>query len=437
VDVVAASVSIIDATEHRVVKEIFLPNGSTLLRGVAISPDGKHAAVTHILARFHLPTTQIERGWINNNALSLIDVAKLERLNTVLLDNIDAGAGNPWAVAWTADGKRICVAHAGTHELSVIDSTALLEKLANVPAKRASEGYIRSVSRTTADVPNDLAFLVGLRTRIKLDGKGPRALALIGNKAYAGNYFSDSLSVVDLAANNGISTSRALGPQTKASVWRQGELNFNDASVCFQGWQSCGSCHSSDARVDGMNWDNLNDGIGNPKNVRSLLLAHQTPPSMALGVRSNAEAAVRAGIRNSLFVELPDPFAMAIDEYLKSLKPIPSPHLVKGQLSKAAERGKKMFLDDRIGCVDCHRGPLLTDLKRRHVGTRGPYDQPSDKFDTPTLIELWRTAPYLHDGSAATVRDVLTTRNPGNRHGSTSHLSSRQIDDLVEYLLSL
>jgi cytochrome c peroxidase len=218
---------------------------------------------------------------------------------------------------------------------------------------------------------------------------------------------------------------------------RQGELNFNDASVCFQGWQSCGSCHSSDARVDGMNWDNLNDGIGNPKNVRSLLLAHQTPPSMALGVRSNAEAAVRAGIRNSLFVELPDQFATAIDEYLKSLKPIPSPHLVDGKLSKAAEAGKKVFLDDRVGCADCHRGPLLTDLKRRNVDTRGPFDQPSDRFDTPTLIELWRTAPYLHDGSAATLREVVTTRNRNDRHGSTSHLSNGQIDDLVEYLLSL
>lgn len=437
VDMVTGPVSVIDTAERRVVKEILLPNGSTLLRGVAISPDGKYVAVTHILARFHLPTTQIERGWINNNALSLIDVAKLERLNTVLLDNVDSGAGNPWGVAWSADGKRICVTHAGTHELSVIDADALLEKLTKVPTKATGQGYIASVSRTTADVPNDLAFVVGMRHRIKLGGKGPRALVMIGDKAYAANYFSDSLSVVDLAANKCLSTSIVLGRQKKLSVLRQGELNFNDASVCFQGWQSCASCHSSDARVDGMNWDNLNDGIGNPKNVRSLLLAHQTPPSMALGVRSNAEAAVRAGIRNSLFVELPDQFAVEIDEYLKSLKPIPSPHLVNGKLSKSAERGRKVFFNDRVGCADCHNGSLFTDLKLRNVATRSQFDQPGDKFDTPTLIELWRTAPYLHDGSAATLRDVLTTHNPTDRHGSTSHLSRGQIDDLVEYLLSL
>jgi YVTN family beta-propeller protein/YD repeat-containing protein len=436
-DVVTAPVSVINIAERRVVKEIFLPNGSTVLRGIAVSPDGKYVAVTHILARFHLPTTQIERGWINNNALSLIDVAKQERLNTVLLDNVDAGAGNPWAVAWTADGKRICITHAGTHELSLIDADRLLEKLAKVPAKAAGQGYYASVSRTTADVPNDLAFLVGVRNRIKLDGKGPRALALIGNKAYVANYFSDSLSRVDLAANNGISTSIVLGPQPKMSTLRQGEFNFNDASVCFQGWQSCGTCHSSDARVDGMNWDNLNDGIGNPKNVRSLLLAHQTPPAMALGVRSNAQAAVRAGIRNSLFVELPDEFASAIDEYLKSLKPIASPHLVNGKLSKAAERGKKVFFNERVGCAHCHGTSLFTNMKLRNVGTRGQFDQPGDKFDTPTLIELWRTAPYLHDGSAATVREVITTRNLNDGHGSTSHLTSEQIEELGAYLLSL
>ena len=43
-----------------------------------------------------------------------------------------------------------------------------------------------------------------------------------------------------------------------------------------------------------LNWDLLNDGVGNPKNTRSLLLAHKTPPAMFLGVRANAEAAVRA-----------------------------------------------------------------------------------------------------------------------------------------------
>ena len=59
------------------------------------------------------------------------------------------------------------------------------------------------------------------------------------------------------------------------------------------------------------------------------------------------------------------------------------------------------------------------------------------QVDAPTLVECWRTAPYLHDGSAATTREVLTTANPNDKHGKTSQLTADQLNDLVEYLLSL
>jgi cytochrome c peroxidase len=70
------------------------------------------------------------------------------------------------------------------------------------------------------------------------------------------------------------------------------------------------------------------------------------------------------------------------------------------------------------------------------VGT-GKFDQQTDEFYTPTLRELWRTAPYLHDGSAGTLRDVVLTHNTDNRRGQTSHLKSNEVDDLVAYLLTL
>jgi cytochrome c peroxidase len=66
------------------------------------------------------------------------------------------------------------------------------------------------------------------------------------------------------------------------------------------------------------------------------------------------------------------------------------------------------------------------------VGTRGAHDQPTDKFDTPPLIEAWRTAPYLHDGSVTTIREVLTSR-----HGTVAHLNDQELSDLIEYVLSL
>jgi len=440
VDVVASSVSVIDTAAGRVAQEIALPNGSGLLREIQVSPDGQHAVVAHQLSRFHLPTTQVERGWVNTSAATLIDVAGRCAINTVLLDNIDAGAANPWAVAWSADGRSFCVTHAGTHEVSVVDVPALLAKLQRIATNGPGTKLdYTAASRTAAEVPNDLSFLVGLRQRIKLGetGRGPRAVAVLGKQVFVANYFSDSLSVIDLSGKESTVRGVALGAARPMSEVRRGEFLFNDASICFQGWQSCSSCHSHDARVDGLNWDNLNDGIGNPKNAKSLLQAHLTPPSMWLGVRSNAHASVRAGIRNSLFTVQPEANAAAIDEYLKSLQPIPSPRLVKGRLSAAAERGRKVFHNDAVGCADCHRGKLFTDLKLHNVGTAGRFDQGTDRFDTPSLVEAWRGGPYLHDGRAATLREVLTTFNQGDRHGVTSRLSAAEIADLAEYILSL
>ena len=246
VDVVAATVSVIDTDALKVIKSIELPNGSGLLRGIRISPDGKYACVTHVLARFHLPTTQLDRGWMNSNALSLIDLAEMKLLNTVLLDNVDSGAANPWALGWTGDGKTLAVTHAGTHELSVIDWPALLDKIGKLPAAEpttAATDYSVS-SRWVGDVPNDLAFMVGLRQRVKLLGKGPRSLALSGSRVFVANYFSDSLEVVDLAQLPLKARSWSLGAKDALLVTQRGEMFFNDASICFQGWQSCASCHS-------------------------------------------------------------------------------------------------------------------------------------------------------------------------------------------------
>jgi cytochrome c peroxidase len=189
--------------------------------------------------------------------------------------------------------------------------------------------------------------------------------------------------------------------------------------------------------VDGLNWDNLNDGIGNPKNAKSMLLAFETPPSMYLSIRETADVAVRAGIRHSLFTVQPDEVALAMDAYIQSLKPDPSPHLENGRLSASAERGKELFFSEKVGCAECHHAPHYTDLKSHNVGTRSRYDKPGDKFDTPALVEIWRTAPYLHDGSAVTIRDVLTSRNPAGEHGNVSGLTPAEIDDLAAFVLSL
>ena len=139
-----------------------------MLREVKISPDGRLAAVTHNLARFQLPTTQLDRGWMNTAALTLIDVATLSVINTVLLDDLDRGAANPWAIGWAPDGRTLVVTHAGTHDLSVIDVPGAAGQASPRPRRdpiRPARYDPYAASRVAADVPNDLSFLVGVRTR--------------------------------------------------------------------------------------------------------------------------------------------------------------------------------------------------------------------------------------------------------------------------------
>ncbi|MCP5516193.1 MAG: cell surface protein [Verrucomicrobiales bacterium] len=436
---VAANVTIVDLEAGRIAGTLLLPNGSTTLRQIRLSPDGKLAAVVHTLARYQLPTTQLERGWMNTSAVTLIDVAARQIINSVLLDEVDYGAANPWGIAWTADSRRLLITHAGTHELSVIEVPDLLDRLAKLPATRpegVTPQYI-SASATQADVPNDLAFLVGYRERIRLSGNGPRAVAMFGETAVVADYFSDTLELVDLTRSPRRPESFLLGPIPVRTPERWGEQLFNDATICFQQWQSCASCHSEDARIDGLNWDLMNDGLGNPKNSKSLVLSHQTPPAMSLGVRDDARAAVRAGIRHILFAVRPAEEAEALDVWLAGLRPIPSPHLIDGDPSPSATRGREIFQDELVGCAGCHPGPRFTDGLAYDVGTAGEFDREVKEFDTPTLVEIWRTAPYLHDGSAATLREVLVDRNLTDAHGRVSDLAPTELADLIEYLNSL
>lgn len=433
-NMVAAAVSVINTATFKLLKHVMLPNGSTGVRGIAADPAGRFIYVTHMLGRYQFPTTQLERGWMGTAGLSIFNGETGEYVNTVLLDDVDLGAANPWGVAVSPDGKHLIVAHAGTREISVIDRGALHAQL----DKAAKGERVTDVTNSAADVPNDLSFLANIRRRVKLDGEGPRGVAVVGDRVFATLYFSDALAEVRLGDATLKSVAIPLGPTVDLSrdPVRRGEMLWNDATMCFQQWLSCASCHP-DGRSDGLNWDLLNDGIGNPKNTRSMLLAFHGNPSMALGVRKNAQAAVRAGITHIEFTVQPEGKADAIDAYLQSLQPVPSPHLTDGRLSPAAERGKKIFFDPRIGCAQCHAGPHYLDKLLHDVGSAGPLDRPTDKFTTPTLVEVWRTAPYLHDGRYLTVEELIVQGKHGLQNNVFDSLSKQQIDDLVEFILSL
>ena len=342
---IAATVSLVDLPSRRVTP-IFLPDGSMGVRGLCTSPDGRYAFVTHLLANYQLTTTHIEQGWMNTNVVSVVDLARREFLNTVHLDHLLLGAANPWGVTCTADGRWLVIAHAGTHELSVIDLPAMLKKLWEIYPSRVAGG-----------MPGNPGILGDMRRRIPLAGNGPRELAVVGSKVFAAAYFSDTLEVLDLsapgAARPGVI---ALGPPPRWNEQRRGEMVFNDGTVSYQHWQSCASCHP-DARTDALIWDLPNDGVGNSKKTKSMMLAHMTPPAMSLGVRATAEIAVRSGLKTTMFSDRPEEDAAAIDEYLKALRPIPSPYLIRGKLSAAAQRGQRLFESRRTGCAAVIRPP--------------------------------------------------------------------------------
>ena len=412
-DTVTSKVSIIDLETEQVIKNIPLANGSNALRGMSLSTDGKYLFISHNLGRFQMPTTQLEQGWMNTSALSVINTGSLEFVATVLLDEPEYGAAGSWGISCTPEN--IFVAHSGTHDFSKINYSEFIEKLNKTRDKDA--------------LSYNLRFLSGIRTRIKVDGNGPRVLKASGNQLFVANYFTDNINIFDIATNY-ISTSIQLNEFTKVDEVRLGEMYFNDATYCFQGWQSCNGCHPDEARTDGLNWDLLNDGMGNPKNCKSMLLAHETAPAMITGIRPNAEAGVRAGFIHIQFTQIEEQHATAVDKYLMSLSAIPSPYLVNGKLSKKAQKGKVIFENE--GCINCHSGKWFTDQKMHEIGKHDEYDN-NNNWDTPTLIEVWRTGPYLYDGRAATIKNVFAKE----KHGLKKELSNEEIKLLTEYVLSL
>ena len=69
----------------------------------------------------------------------------------------------------------------------------------------------------------------------------------------------------------------------------------------------------------------------------------------------------------------------------------------------------------------------------RHAG---PADY-VDAFDTPTLVEVWRTAPHLQHDRNATIREVIVAGKHRQGDGRASELSQPEVDDLIEFVLSL
>jgi cytochrome c peroxidase len=158
--------------------------------------------------------------------------------------------------------------------------------------------------------------------------------------------------------------------------------------------------------------------------------------------------------------------AQAIATYESSLETANTPFDaymddVPNSLNASEIRGKELFLGGKAKCFDCHFGPDFTGDEFKNIGLFdgktwndvGRFGITKDsadlgKFKVPGLRNVGVTAPYMHNGSFKTLREVVeyynnpkkTVANPINLDESLKdplNLNEQEITDLVNFLLSL
>lgn len=255
----------------------------------------------------------------------------------------------------------------------------------------------------------------------------------------------------------------------------EGKQLFNDSADprLSAGAIACAHCHL-EGEADGRTWDltDRGEGVRNTPTLRGRAGARHGPLNWSASFDEvhDYENAIRQhfggqGLLSDAQWEegtrrkpLGDPKANLSDDldalsaYVSILRRAPlSPYRAEdASLSEPARRGQAIFESARTGCTDCHGGARMTDSQwladnqplLHDVGTLRPHSgarrgEPLVGLDTPTLHGVFNSAPYLHDGSAATLYDVLVTHNPDDRHGRTSGLSQAELADLIAYLRSL
>lgn len=123
-------------------------------------------------------------------------------------------------------------------------------------------------------------------------------------------------------------------------------------------------------------------------------------------------------------------------------------------MSESAQRGREIFFSEKGNCTACHVGANLADEKYHNLGIGMDKEQPDlgrfvvtkdDKdtgaFKTPTVRNVALTAPYMHDGSVATLEEVIEWYDKGghpNPHLSDKikplKLTPQEKADLVEFM---
>ena len=339
------------------------------------------------------------------------------------------------ALAFTPAGDAVVVAFQGSNVIEVWDAAART-RLSEVPVGRAPDGLALGPDGRRLYVHNFLDRSVTvLNTAGLLDGtvNEPPVVATVSTVA-----------------------EEALAPE----VLRGKRIFYNAADVRMSqdGYLSCASCHL-DGGSDGMVWDRkqFGEGLRNTIDLRGRRgtnggvvhwsgnfdeiqdFEHDIRDSFG-GSGFMADADFRAGTRSD---PLGDPKAGvsaeldALAAYTTSLAEVPdSPYRASdGSLTAAGLTGRTVVRDK--GCARCHAGADFTDDLIHDVGTVAPSSgqasgTPLAGINTPTLRGLWLSAPYLHNGSLATLAAVLD----GSTHMGGA-LTGEEKSALEAYLLQI
>jgi len=289
-------------------------------------------------------------------------------------------------------------------------------------------------------------------------GQEPGGIALDTSRGLLYVLTLTSQEIVTLSAHTGKVQSRLrfVHDSTPSQIARGRYLfgNATDPRLTKDQWMSCAVCHP-DGDVDGRQWD-FGYGPLDTHTLRSSLACTPLHYTAHLDEIQDTYDFTRHIMAGRWFVEkheINDYLGLsnagynrdmdALAAYIKSLTPKQPPTPPPEALA-AIEKGRRIFYSEKAGCAACHPPPLYTDsgqkdakgnFIRHDVGTwKEGEDENFQSLDTPSLLGLRQSEPYLHDGSAPTIESVFTHHNPEDRHGHTSHLREDDINFLSEFI---
>lgn len=193
---------------------------------------------------------------------------------------------------------------------------------------------------------------------------------------------------------------------------------------------ACQTCHP-----DGDSDHSMHDiGHGEPRPTLSALGVARTAPYLR-GASYPSLAALEAFTTYVLggYDQPIEDRAAKLEAYVSSLGRRPR---WKGSDPVVVRRGAEAFV--RAGCESCHRFPAFTDLAQVPEGFLFPKRGDEIRLlDTPSLIGVAETGPYLTDGRAESLEAVLFEHNEAQRHGDTESLPEDDRTALLAFLRSL